>query len=69
MRKALFPGLHIPVGLTFEDLVRGAEMVLAWERCDEEFADDFRGLMLIAKLYEYLRAVDSARNDTGLRAD
>jgi hypothetical protein len=69
MRKALFPGLKVPVGLTFEDLARAAEMVLAWERNDDEFADDFRSLMLVAKLYEYLRAADSARNDTGLRTD
>jgi hypothetical protein len=26
------------LGLTFEDLARRAEMVLAWERNDEEFA-------------------------------
>jgi hypothetical protein len=63
VRKALFPGLQVPEGLTFEDLERGGEMVFAWERHDNEFADDFRGLRLVAKLYEYLRAVDSARND------
>ena len=64
VREALFPGLQVPEGLTFEDLERGGEMVFAWERNDDEFADDFRGLRLVAKLYEYLRAADSARNDT-----
>jgi hypothetical protein len=47
-----------------EDLERGGEIVFAWERRDEGFEDDFRGLRLVAKLYEYLRAVDSARSDT-----
>ena len=69
VRKALFPDLKVPEGLTFEDLERGGEMVFAWERNDDEFADDFRGLRLVAKLYEYLRAVDLARSGTKLRTD
>ena len=61
IREALFPGLKVPEGLTFEDLWHAAEMVLDWQ---DEHADDYRGLFIAAKLYEYLRAADSSRNDT-----
>jgi hypothetical protein len=62
MRQAIFPGLVIPPGLTFENLERAGEMILEWQGdglpCgpDDEFADDFRAVRLAAKLYEYLRA-------------
>ena len=63
---ALFPGLKVPEGLTFEDLCRASEMVLDWqdEHCVDEYDDDYRAFRLVAKLYEYLRAADSSRNDT-----
>jgi hypothetical protein len=64
MRRALFPTIVIPEGLTFEDLERGGEMVFAWQRADDEFSEDFRGLKLVAKLYEYLRAKVAARSGT-----
>jgi hypothetical protein len=61
IREALFPGLKVPEGLTFGDLCRAAEMVLDWQDGHE---DDYRGLFIAAKLYEYLRAADSTRSDT-----
>ena len=64
MRQTLFPELTIPEGLSFEDLERGGEMVFAWVRGDDEFAADFRGLNLVAKLHEYLRAAAVARPGT-----
>jgi hypothetical protein len=71
MRQAIFPGLVVPDGLTFEDLERAGEMILerqgdGWTReADDEFADDYRAVRVAAKLYEYLRAAASARTDTG----
>jgi hypothetical protein len=61
IREALFPGLSVPEGLTFEDLCRATEMVLDWQ---DEHDDDYRGLFIAAKLYEYLRGVASTRNET-----
>jgi hypothetical protein len=61
IRETLFPGLKVPEGLTFEDLCHAAEMVLDWQ---DEHEDDYRGLLIAAKLYEYLRAADSTRHDT-----
>jgi hypothetical protein len=66
IREALFPGLKVPEGLTFEDLSRAGEMVLDWQ---DEHEDDYRGLFIAAKLYEYLRAVDSTRNDIRSKTD
>jgi hypothetical protein len=60
-RHPIFPNLVIPDGLTFEDLERGGDMVFAWARHDDEFAGDFRGLMLVARVFEYLRAAASVR--------
>jgi hypothetical protein len=56
-----FPDLCIPGGLSLEDLEAAGEIVLAWQGREDEFADDFRGLKLAAKLCEYFRAADSAR--------
>jgi hypothetical protein len=68
MRQAIFPGLVVPEGLTFEDLEGAGEMILEWERGDGwepggEFYDDFRGVRLAARLYVYLRAAASKRTD------
>jgi hypothetical protein len=65
-RQGIWRQLHmkeltIPDGLTFEELERGGEIVFAWERGDDEFAEDFRGLKLVARLFEYLRGAASAR--------
>jgi hypothetical protein len=57
-----FPDLRIPSGLTLEDLEAASEIVLAWQGREDEFADDFRGLKLAAKLCEYFRAAASARS-------
>jgi hypothetical protein len=71
MRQAIFPGLVVPAGLTFEDLERAGEMIIEWQGDgwsrdpDDEIADDFRAVRLAAKLYEYLRAAVSGRTDTG----
>lgn len=57
-----FPDLRIPSGLTLEDLEAASEIVLAWQGREDEFADDFCGLKLAAKLCEYFRAAASARS-------
>jgi hypothetical protein len=64
-----FPDLRIPIGLTLEELEAASEIVQAWEEREGEFADDFRALKVAAKLCEYFRAVDSARNADKSKAD
>lgn len=67
-RQAIFPGLVVPEGLTFEDLERAGQMIIEWQGDgitrdpDDEFDDDFRAVRVAAKLYEYLRAAASARS-------
>ena len=51
--KKLFSDLHVPKGLTIEDLIEAEDMVLDWQD-----GSDYRALALVSKLYEHLRARD-----------
>ena len=67
-RQAIFPGLVVPSGLTFEDLERAGEMILEWQGdgwSSSADYDDFRVVRLAAKLCEYFRA--AASNGIGAR--
>jgi hypothetical protein len=67
-RKALFPGLKVPAGLTFEDLEIAGAMALDWEFREDEFTDDFLGVRLAAKVYAYLQGPASARREVSSKS-
>jgi hypothetical protein len=54
----VWPDLRIPNGMTLQGLEAVSEIILAWQRREDDFADDYRGLKLAAKLCEYFRAMD-----------
>ncbi len=69
-RLRVWPGLRIPDGLSFDDLVRGGEMIIDWGNGDMgDRGDDFRAVRLVAKLYEYLLAAASERSCSQPKTD
>lgn len=64
--QVCFPQLQLPSGIAFADLQDAAALIMAWSCDDAPFDDgeDFRGLMVAAKVYELLAARAAAYTRT-----
>ena len=63
IRQLKYADLKIPDGLTSDDLKVAENMVIGWK----EFDNDYSGIDVVIKVYEYLESAASARLRERLR--